>query len=77
MNLSDEEVSVATSHFGVCNVDHVLCEEQRLYFNVLARKLFCFLDIRWCGLLTFTFNMQTDTTDNLKYIVVVEVHVVE
>lgn len=26
VDLSDEEVSVATSHFGVCDVDHVLCE---------------------------------------------------
>lgn len=26
VDLSDEEVSVATSHFGVCDVDHVLRE---------------------------------------------------
>lgn len=29
VDLSDKEVSVATSHFGVCDVDHVLCEGHR------------------------------------------------
>lgn len=29
VNLSDEEVSVAPSHFGVCNVDHILCEKNK------------------------------------------------
>lgn len=28
VDLSDEEVSIATSHFGICDVDHVLCEMQ-------------------------------------------------
>lgn len=31
MDLSDEEVSIATSHFGICDVDHVLCDRQNRF----------------------------------------------
>ena len=25
MDLPNEEITIATSHFGVCNMDHILC----------------------------------------------------
>lgn len=42
VDLSDEEVTIATSHFGVCDVNHVLCEMEtysdRFSLSLLLRS---------------------------------------
>lgn len=38
MDLSDKEISIATGNLGVCNMDHILMEDNVIFFLVCTHK---------------------------------------